>query len=154
MLGELSKNDAETLLQDQVVGRIGCSMEGKIYVVPINYAFDGKYIYAHSKEGLKIEIMRQNPEVCFEVDCYSRNGSWKSVIAWGTFEELKNTKSQRAAMKIFTSQMSRLIPNEKAFPSHGAVKGAEKNNDPFKSVVFRIKISEMTGRFEKRQKVG
>jgi hypothetical protein len=49
-------------------------------------------------------------------------------------------------MKIFTSQMARLIGNNDAMPSHGHVKGAAKHNDPFKSVVFRIAVSERSGR--------
>jgi len=32
--------------------------------------------------------MRKNPEVCFQLDVIENLASWRSVICWGTFEEL------------------------------------------------------------------
>jgi uncharacterized protein len=149
MLGILNEQQVEKMLYSEVIGRIGCIGNDKmIYVVPINYAYDGEYIYAHSKDGLKTRIMRENPEVCFEIDKYKKNGDWKSVILWGTFEELKSIKSQRMAMKVFTAQMAKQISSYTAMPSHGVVRGADKEKDPFKAIVFRIKITKKTGRFE------
>jgi nitroimidazol reductase NimA-like FMN-containing flavoprotein (pyridoxamine 5'-phosphate oxidase superfamily) len=94
--------------------------------------------------------MRQNPEVCFEIDRWEEDGSWKSVIVWGEFEEISSGKSQRAAMKIYSEQVARVIPYHKAMPAHGFVTGVKKENDPFKSVVFKINIKEKSGRFEER----
>ena len=45
MLGTLQSTQIEDVLKGQLVGRIGCSTEGEMYVVPISYAYDGKYIY-------------------------------------------------------------------------------------------------------------
>lgn len=146
----MTPSKIEKLLLGGALGRLGCQLDGKVYVLPLNYGYDGKYIFAHSKEGLKIDIMRRNPEVCFEVDSWEEGGSWKSVLVWGTFEEIKSVKSQRLAMKIFSDQMARVIPDSRAMPSHGFVKGSNKEADPFKSVVFKIIIREKTGRFEDR----
>jgi uncharacterized protein len=148
MLGALAPSKIERLLSTEAIGRLGCYQQGKVYVVPINYGYDGKCIYAHSKEGLKIDVMRENPAVCFEVDRWEEDGSWQSVIAWGTFEELKPIKGQRAAMKVFADQMARVIPNSRAMPSHGFVRGNKKENDPFKSIVFKINLTEKSGRYE------
>ena len=148
MPGILSPSKIEKLLRSEAIGRLGCQRDGKVYVVPLNYGYDGKYLYAHSKDGLKVEIMRENPDVCFEVDRWNEDGSWKSVIVWGTFEELKTIKSQRAAMKVFAEQMTRVIPHHKTMPSHGFVRGSKSVSDPFKSVVFRVEITQRTGRYE------
>jgi nitroimidazol reductase NimA-like FMN-containing flavoprotein (pyridoxamine 5'-phosphate oxidase superfamily) len=150
MPGILSPSKIEKLLSSEAIGRLACLDKGKIYLVPINYGYDGEYLYAHSKEGLKIDIMRENPKVCFEVDQWDDDGSWRSVIIWGEFEELKTIKSQRAGMKIFAEQMARVLPERKPMPSHGFVKGNKSESDPFKSVVFRISVDERTGRFENR----
>jgi uncharacterized protein len=150
MPGILSSGKVEKMLHNEAIGRLGCSLNGKVYVVPINYGYDGKCIYAHSKEGLKIDAMRDNPEVCFEIDRWEEDGSWKSIILWGEFEEITGIKAQRAAMKVFTTQMARAIPNSKSMPSHGHVRGKKRDADPFKSVVFRINIREKTSRFEER----
>ena len=48
MLGELNERQIEALLIDLPVGRIGCHADGVTYVVPVNYAYDGVNLYAHS----------------------------------------------------------------------------------------------------------
>ncbi len=152
MLHAMKPTEIESLLNGEPLGRLGCydTREG-IYVVPINYGYDGKNIYAHSKDGLKVQIMRKNPQVCFEIDRSEANGDWQSVIIKGTYEEVKGIKAEKAAMKVFAAQMARLIDNPAAMPSHGFVKGPDKDNDPFKSVVFKIVITEKTGRKQKRK---
>ena len=49
---------------------------------------DSSSTRAHSGLGLKIEMMQQNPEVCFEVEQITNIAHWKSVIAWGVYEML------------------------------------------------------------------
>jgi uncharacterized protein len=150
MPGKLSQHKIERLLQNEAVGRIGFCADGRVSVVPLNYGYDGECIYAHSSEGEKIAAMRKHPDVCFEIDQWADDGSWKSVIVRGKFEEITGSRNQRTAMRIFTLQMARLIPNYKAMPSHGYVTGINKESDPFKSVVFRIRVKEKSGRFEER----
>jgi nitroimidazol reductase NimA-like FMN-containing flavoprotein (pyridoxamine 5'-phosphate oxidase superfamily) len=41
MLGELTPEQINAVLFSEVVGRIGCHSEGRTYVVPITYVFDG-----------------------------------------------------------------------------------------------------------------
>ena len=43
-------------------------------------------LYCHSGEGLKLQMMRANPSVCFEVDRHENLANWQSVIAQGTFD--------------------------------------------------------------------
>ncbi len=94
MLGELNKEQVEQVLKTEVIGRIGIYADKKIYVVPVTYAYDGTYIYGHSKDGMKIKMMRKNPQICFEVDVMQNMSNWQSVISWGEFEELKDTNEQ------------------------------------------------------------
>ncbi|MDX1762330.1 MAG: pyridoxamine 5'-phosphate oxidase family protein, partial [Christiangramia sp.] len=94
MLGELKNNQIEYLLYCHVVGRIGCYSDNEVYVVPITYAYEDGYIYGHTREGKKIDMMRKNPNVCFEVDVVDNMSNWRSVISWGKFEELKDPKDR------------------------------------------------------------
>ena len=57
-------------------------------MVPIAYAYHEGTIAGHSGLGPKVEMMRENPNICFEVDRIESLGNWQSVIAWGTYEEL------------------------------------------------------------------
>src|SRR4051794_24266857 len=100
MIAQLSLNEIETLLYKQMVGRLGCHDKDVIYIVPISYAYDGKDIYCHTYEGKKMEIMRSNPNVCFQVDDMMDMGNWKSVLAWGNFEELTDTIQRNQALKF------------------------------------------------------
>lgn len=94
MLGDLKASEIEDLLCQNVIGRIGCHAFGKTYIVPITYAYDDGEVYAHSNEGMKLHMMRENPHVTFEVDCVDGAGNWKSVIASGVFQELTGDEAQ------------------------------------------------------------
>jgi len=104
MLGELNNDQIEEILSKEIVGRIGCHCNGRTYVVPISYAYDRQYIYAVSFEGLKLEIMRTNPRVCFQVDTMKDMINWQSVISWGNFEELKDKKETEKGLQILINR--------------------------------------------------
>jgi len=148
MLGQLEATEIEQLLSSTVVGRIGCQAEGRVYVVPITYAYLEGVVYAHTTEGLKLSMMRANPQVCFEVEQVDDLAAWRSVIAWGRFEELTGP----AAGEGMRRMMGRLMPlmtSQTAVPSHGLMPhGASPGGKA--GVVFRIMLEEKTGRFEKR----
>lgn len=150
MLGELNKEQIETLLNTETIARVGCYADGKIYVVPVSYAYNDGYLYAHSKDGLKVQMMRKNPEVCIEIDTMQNMANWQSVIAWGEFEELKDKESQMKSMKLLMDRLKPLMASETAQPSHGLISPHQHDVKGFKAVAFRIKLGEKTGRFEKR----
>ncbi|HUL02151.1 MAG TPA: pyridoxamine 5'-phosphate oxidase family protein [Gemmatimonadales bacterium] len=151
MLGALSDDAIERLLRSEVVGRIGCSIDGRAYVVPVTYAYDGHAIYGHSGEGMKVRMMRQNPVVCFEVDHMDDMVNWRSVIVWGRFEELRGTAAAHA-MGVLMDRLLPLTPSETAALPHdlqpSEVHRADVAGRPV--VVYRIVVEEKTGRFEKR----
>jgi nitroimidazol reductase NimA-like FMN-containing flavoprotein (pyridoxamine 5'-phosphate oxidase superfamily) len=151
MMGKLSSEEIEDLLHKQVVGRLGCHYEDVTYVVPISYVYDGKYIYCHSYEGKKIKIMRKNPRICFQVDEMKDMGNWKSVIAWGDFEELVDKKEINDAFVILLKRRLPIISSitthlGKAWP-FSVENGNELNKIP--GIVFRISLQEKTGKFER-----
>lgn len=95
MSGHMDKDQIEEFLKSQVVGRLGCMDGEKVYVVPITFAYDNGCIYGHTKDGLKIRMMRKNPTVCFETDWVEDLSNWKSVIAHGTYEELDKSEANK-----------------------------------------------------------
>lgn len=147
MLGELSDSEIELLLSTQLVGRIGCSDAGNVLVVPITYAYDGTFINCHSKAGLKIDMMRSNPSVCFEVDQVTKMTDWKSVIVWGTFEELLDDNSRQAGIRIFSDRMKPFVASETLGPMMRQPEPHPPHVGP-KPIFFRIRVARKTGRFE------
>lgn len=148
MLGKLTDAQIDQILHSQFVGRIGCYSDNKMYVVPVTYAYDSGYIYAHSKDGMKIKMMRNNPNVCFQVDAIDNMTNWRSVIVWGKYEELKTEKDQQSGMKILVDRLTPFLTSETVRPSHHA-HAPEIVEKGLKAVAYRIKIEEKTGRFEK-----
>ena len=119
MLGNLTSHEIEQLLQSQILGRIGCHAEGKTFVVPIAFAYDGKYLYGHSKEGMKVDMMRRNPKVCFEVDKMENMANWQSVIVQGEYEELfgdlyigKNPTPERNSYLVLRFDFSGIVTGQ------------------------------------------
>ena len=144
MIAELTNDEIEEVLKRNVLGRIGCWADNKIYIVPVNYVYDGKHLLAHSKEGLKIFMMRKTPDVCFEVDEMQNFTNWRSVILWGVYQELTDERSRYAAMKFFTEKMMQAKISSTAKAPHHAHEYASS-----KTVIYRIVITEKSGRFEK-----
>jgi nitroimidazol reductase NimA-like FMN-containing flavoprotein (pyridoxamine 5'-phosphate oxidase superfamily) len=148
MIEILSDQEIMNVVSNSVVGRLGCHADGKTYVVPISFAYDSGYIYARTFEGMKIEMMRKNPEVCFQVDDMQSMADWKSVILWGAFEELKKKADREMGLKIL---LSRILPNVssetvKFTPEWPFASG---NLSEIEGIVFRIRVREMSGRMEK-----
>lgn len=149
MLGKLTNEQIEQVLHTQFIGRIGCYADEKIYIVPVTYVYDKGYIYAHSKEGQKVKMMRKNPKVCFQVDVMENMTNWRSIIIWGDYEELKTDEEQSAGMKIMIDRLAPFVTSETVRPSQHASHPPEIVQKGFKAVAYRIKVLERTGRFEK-----
>jgi nitroimidazol reductase NimA-like FMN-containing flavoprotein (pyridoxamine 5'-phosphate oxidase superfamily) len=148
MLGKLSMSEIEELLHHQLIGRIGCHFEDTMYVVPISYAYDGHYIYCHTHEGMKIDLMRKNPRVCFEVDHMQNMANWQSVISWGEFEELNDEEERSNALHKLHERILPMIASE---TTHLSVDWpfTPTEINKIEGVTFRILLGEKTGRFEK-----
>lgn len=152
MLGELNNERLEELLKSQLLGRIGCHADGITYIVPVHYVYEAPYVYANSGDGMKVSLMRKNPEVCFEVDRVEDFFNWQSAICWGTFEEITDVHESQAAMeKLIHRVEPYLSAAEDAHPSHGIADLASDIGTGRELVLYRIKLNKLTGRFEKRE---
>lgn len=155
MIDELSASQIESLLHSEVIGRIGCHDGDRTYVVPITYAYDGECVYGHSAAGLKVRMMRNNPAVCFEVEHVEDMAQWRSVIAWGTYEELRGPDATEG-MQTLLDRLTPLLTSTTSQPSHGlqAANPGEESVEPahgreaMESVIYRIHLTEKTGRYE------
>lgn len=141
MIEALSRPEIDELLQTQVVGRIGCHVDGLTYVVPVIYAYDGDGLFIASIDGQKVQMMRRNPQVCFEIDEYSGAGGWRSVIVQGTYEELADAEAERA-VELLAERFGRTGEESRAKRRHAG--------DEQRTVCLYIRIREVTGRSVRR----
>lgn len=149
MFDALSNKQMLDVISNNIIGRLGCHADGKTYVVPISYAYHGDYIYARTFDGMKLKMMRKNPDVCFQVDHMEDMADWESVIIWGTFEELTDTVEREKGLKIL---LSRILPSVSSETVKLTPEWPFPTNDfnRIDGIVFRIHIKEMTGRCEKQ----
>src|SRR5512141_2265275 len=141
MIGELSSEQIEILLHTEVIGRIGVHSKGRNYIFPVTYAYDGERVIVHSAEGLKVSILREGSEVCFETESVSDLSNWKSVMAWGSFEELRDAEAM-SALNLLVERVRPFLSAE-ALAKHG-------HKQPARAVLYGIRLKEKTVRFETR----
>ena len=140
MLGDLDAAQCEDLLRSEVIARIGCLSDGRVYVVPVTYVYDGTYVYGHAMDGAKLRAMRANPQVCVEVEHVDDLSNWRSVIAWGTFEECDGPDWDAGFAMLAERIMPLLtLPANQPPPDLSVLR---------RGSVYRIKLDLMTGRFE------
>ncbi len=131
---ELPAEGIEALLRTAIVGRIACCghgvvEDGRPHLVPLAYGYDGEAIYAHSGPGRKLDLMRAEPRVTFEVDEAAAPDRWRSVIAEGTFEEIADPRQRESALAV--------IYGTDGAPDLGS-----------QTVVFRVRLTSRSGRYE------
>ena len=182
MLGELNDQEIEGVLLGAMIGRIGCHVDARTYIVPISYAYDGEAVYGHSGAGRKVTMMRTNPSVCFEVEQVDDLGNWRTVIAWGRYPELTGTDAAAGRQLLLdrfkpllgggASSSAAAVPNlgpdgtplrarepgAAPVPKPGPVRahvpaphpaGREPDGSGTAAVLYRIRLTEKTGRFER-----
>jgi uncharacterized protein len=148
MIGNLNNQQIEDLLHQEVLGRIGVYGNGKVYIVPISYAYQGDYIYCHTREGMKLDIMRKNPEVCFEVEDLKDMRNWQSVICWGSFEEIKDKQKRQKAIQLLLKRPLTVLSSVTTHLGASWPFADEEDIDEIDGIVFRIHVQNATGKFE------
>ena len=117
--------------------------------MPIAYVYDGNAIYSFSFLGTKIDIMRKNPQVCFQAEHLRDDTEWRSAMVWGTFEELAG-EEREMAMSLILERLWRESSRDHPFflPFRNSAKTLEKSKDEKSVVLYRICIEEKKGRIE------
>jgi uncharacterized protein len=137
---ELSCDEIDEFLRGQRIARLGCHADGVAYVVPLIYAYEDGAVVAVTTEGRKTAMLRENPHVCVEVDEYDADGkgSWRSVIAYGGYEELSGDAIE-PALALLRERFARTSGRSpEARPLGPDV------------VVLRITLDELSGRAVER----
>jgi nitroimidazol reductase NimA-like FMN-containing flavoprotein (pyridoxamine 5'-phosphate oxidase superfamily) len=137
----------EEILRQTEVGRLGLAIDGAPYIVPLNFCYVKDKIYLHShKDGKKMQEIRKNPYVCFEVDegeiitgekpC---DYSWMytSVIAYGKATIVEDEAERLKGLRLISNKYS---------PGKGSMI-TEELIGKFKHLwIVRIDVDEMTGK--------
>ena len=102
--------DMHALLERESFGHLGCARDGRPYVVPMNYAYDGKELYFFTTEGMKTQFIQSNPQVCLQVEEITDSTHWRSVMVIGKAKQLTGKEDMQRAMKLITDRNPSLTP--------------------------------------------
>jgi len=140
---EMSGAECNDALSRVKYGRLACALDNQPYVLPLNFAFDGNsYLYCFTTLGQKVEWMRSNPLVCFEVDEVKNHNHWSSVIVFGSYEELPDKPEfETARRQAHEFLQKRVMWWEPAYVSQEH----QHNPHSLTPIFFRIKIEKVTG---------
>lgn len=138
------KKQMEQILAQAQVCRLAMVDKGQPYVVPLNFGYGDGSLYFHSApEGRKIDVLKADPQVCFEVDELVKMNkaaaacdwgvSFKSVIGTGTARILDTPAEKKAGLDIIMAHYS---SRSFDYPEEMLAKTA----------VIQVTIHEMTGK--------
>src|SRR5216684_3542927 len=97
---DMTATEMHALLQSATFGHLGCAREGRPYVLPMHYAYDGKELYFFTTEGMKTQFIGANPQVCLQVEEVTDSSHWRSVMVIGRAQRLESKDETERAMKL------------------------------------------------------
>ena len=111
------KKEIESILERATVCRVALCLDGIPYVVPLSFGCRDNCLYFHSApEGRKIDMIRQNNNVCFELDtdegiaesesACNWSVKYRSVIGYGRAYLVEDLSEKRKALGVIVSHYS------------------------------------------------
>ena len=107
---DMSPAEMHAMLQRKSFGHLGCARDNRPYVVPMQYAYDGKDLYFFTTQGMKTQYIDANPQVCLQIEEIEDAAHWKSVMVIGRATEMTNKEETQRAMKLITERNPALTP--------------------------------------------
>jgi len=115
------------------------------YIIPLNYGYKDNAIYVHSAPlGKKIDLLKVNNKVCFEIEYLAEivkrelpcdwGTKYRSVIGYGTVEIITDFEEKKKGLDI--------IMRHYGNPDNNVYKDKEVNY----IVILKLNIEEITGK--------
>jgi nitroimidazol reductase NimA-like FMN-containing flavoprotein (pyridoxamine 5'-phosphate oxidase superfamily) len=140
-----NREEIESIIQQAQVCRVAFTDDNLPYIVPMNFGYKDNCLYFHcAVEGKKLDILRRNNQVCFEMDVdvqivksAERVCNWgakyRSVIGFGKAFVVENWQEKAAALNTITGH-------------YGADHYGFTEKELNRVCIIKIAISSMTGK--------
>ncbi|GAA4112524.1 hypothetical protein GCM10022393_11020 [Aquimarina addita] len=147
MIKNIEITESIQLLSDNYIGRLAFISAGSPYVIPVTYHYNktNNAIISYSGVGHKIQAMRKNNTVAFEVDEITSLSNWKSVLIQGVFEEIVGTDA-KYILHEFAEGVKNNIHRKKQEEHKFLPEFSSKIKTNKAPIVYQIKIIEVTGK--------
>lgn len=121
-----------------------CGSDGQPYAIPLNFYYEDGKIYFHgAKAGHKIDIIRENPKVSFNVYTHGipseikRGLDVESVTVFGTIREMENSET---AVSFLRKLGLKYFPDDREYIEN------EVNSTRAAVQMLELTIDQMTGK--------
>ena len=106
----LDRTEIDRIIESCPVCHLGMAKDNVPYVVPLNFGYDGRYLYFHcARSGRKLDYLSANRRVCFQMECRlalaapsDQACEWSfafdSVIGEGVVEEVQSSAEKHQAV--------------------------------------------------------
>jgi uncharacterized protein len=137
--------EIESIIQQAQVCRVALAVDNVPYIVPMNYGYRDNALYFHcAAEGKKLDMVRRNNQVCFEMDIdyellsptekvCTWGSKYRSIIGFGKAFIIEKWQEKAAALNIITAH-------------HGAPHHEFSEKELEQVRIIKIGISSMTGK--------
>lgn len=109
------KSILEDILTRSKICRLAMIDNGLPYILPFNFGYHENCIYIHSAPvGKKIDLLRENPLVCFEVEQQAEiiedevackwSTLYRSVVGYGNVEIISDFEQKKRGLEIIMTQ--------------------------------------------------
>ena len=138
------KNAIEDIILRSKVCKLAMCESNQPYIVPLSFGFKDNTLYFHSApKGKKIEILKKNPNVCFEFEILSQvvksaqackwGMKYRSVIGYGKAGFITDEDMKRQAFDIIMKQYT-----DESFEYEEALLKS--------TIIIKVEIQSMTGK--------
>ena len=140
----LDRSEIEAILRRAVVCRLALADENGPYVVPLCFGYHDNSLYFHTaKEGRKLDMLKKDNRVCFEVDvdpalkkgdrpCRWTMG-YQSVIGFGNAFVVESPEHRREGLDVIMAH-------------YGGAPGEYMQSKMDQTMVVKVEIAQMTAK--------
>jgi len=139
--------DLEKIIRAGRICRLALAAEPAPYIVPLNFGYlDGSLYFHSAPEGRKLDLMRQQPRVGFEISldlgivegeqACNWSARYRSVLGFGRIEFIDDLEEKRRALDLIMGQYAQ---GDFTYPE-AAVR---------KTCIYKLMIEQMTGKQSK-----
>lgn len=146
---EISDNlELEKIISKADVCRIALANDNLPYIVTMNYGYINypqKTFFFHcANEGKKIDMLRKNNHVCFEIDIDHEIVKGKKGCDWGSkFTSIVGYGN----IDILTEKVEKIAGLDRIMSHYGGEREYEYNDNVVEqTTILRLRVTEMTGK--------
>lgn len=152
MIQNLETAKCKEALGANYIGRLAYVFDNKPHIVPTTYYYDDKEkaILCFAANGHRLQAMRKEEQVSFQVDEIESMEDWRSIQVHGTFQELHGLEAGKY-LKRFAEGVQDTIDLKREerpkFIQHFSTT-LQQSEMP---VVYRILVTDIIGKIKKEK---